>query len=96
MIASGVVGEIRVLLGEGKLSQRSIAARLGVSRGTVSAIALGKRPDYEARRRRGNDLIPPSGIPRRCPECGRRVQMPCLACYLERRATGSPRKHRGR
>lgn len=86
MIASGVVGEIRCLLEKGTLSQRSIAARLGVSRGTVSAIALGKRPDYEARRRlRGDDLIPPSGVPRRCPGCGRRVQMPCLACYLEHR-----------
>jgi transcriptional regulator with XRE-family HTH domain len=84
MIASGTISEIRCLLEEGTLSQRSIAARLGVSRGTVSAVALGKRPDYEARRRlRGEDLIPPRGVPRRCPECGRRVQMPCLACYLQ-------------
>ena len=86
MIASGVISEIQSLLEEGALSQRSIAARLGVSRGTVSAVALGKRPDYEARHRpRGEDIVPPSGIPRRCPECGRRVRMPCLACYLQRR-----------
>ena len=81
MIASGIVREIRRLLDQGELSQRKIAASTGVSRGTVSAIARGARPDYDARRReRGEDFIPPSGVARRCPGCGRLVQMPCLAC----------------
>lgn len=83
MIASGIVGEIRCLLDRGEMSQRNIAIQMGVSRGTVSSIARGKRPDYEARRRqRGEDFTPPSGLPRRCPGCGRLVQMPCLACRV--------------
>ena len=39
MIATTVVDEVRRLLREGRLSQRSIALRIGVSRGTVNAIA---------------------------------------------------------
>jgi transcriptional regulator with XRE-family HTH domain len=42
MIATTVVDEIRRLLRQGRLSQRKIASRIGVSRGTVNAIALGK------------------------------------------------------
>ena len=66
MIASGVVGEIRCLLDRGEMSQRKIAVQVGVSRGTVSSIARGKRPDHEARQRhRGEEFVPPSGQPRR-------------------------------
>ena len=48
MIAPGIVAEIRRLLAEEKLSQRKIGRLVGVSRGTVAAIASGTRPDYEA------------------------------------------------
>ena len=82
MIADAVVSEIRNLLVTGELSQRKIAQRLGVSRGTVSAIARGKRPDYAARRRNTDGFIPPSGLPKRCPGCGAMVQMPCQVCHL--------------
>ena len=50
MIAPAKVMETERLLAVGKLSQRKIAALVGVSRATVSAIAAGTRPDYEARR----------------------------------------------
>ena len=83
MIASPVVDEIKRLLGDGGLSQRKIARQMGVSRGTVGAIASGKRPDYEARRRiRKDSFIAPAGPPVRCPGCGGMAQMPCLACHV--------------
>ncbi|NQU24563.1 MAG: helix-turn-helix transcriptional regulator [Candidatus Nealsonbacteria bacterium] len=83
MITVTVVSEIREMLAEGRLSQRQIARGLGVSRGTVNAIARGRRPDYAARRSRpSDDFTAPSGPPRRCPECGGLVQMPCLACRV--------------
>ncbi len=83
MIATTLVDEIRRMLHEGRLSQRKIAVRLSVSRGTVNAVARGKRPDYSARRRREDDgFTPPMGIPVRCSGCGGLVQMPCLLCYI--------------
>ena len=83
MIAPSIVGEIRNLIDKGKLSQREIARRLGVSRGTVNAIALGRRPDQSTRRRQhSSGFIPPAGIPKRCPICRCKVQMPCLACQV--------------
>ncbi len=55
MITATVVDEIRRMLREGRLSQRKIAVRIGVSRGTVNAIALGKRalPSGRPAARRG-------------------------------------------
>ena len=85
MIAAPVTEEIRRLLAEGRLSQRKIAQRLGVSRGTVNAIAHGKRPDYAPLRPPAHDddgFITPQGLFQRCPRCGGKVQMPCLACYV--------------
>ena len=60
MITPAVAEEIKQLLRTRGLSQRRIAARTGVSRGTVNAIALGKRPDYRAGDRE-NDVPPPGG-----------------------------------
>ncbi|HYW78361.1 MAG TPA: helix-turn-helix domain-containing protein [Thermoguttaceae bacterium] len=83
MIAPNTVREILELLAKGVLSQREIARRLGVSRGTVNAIALGRRPDHSARsRQRTKGFTPPTGCPVRCPTCGAKVQMPCLACQV--------------
>jgi len=91
MIPNWRVAEIRGMLLEGKLSQRRIAERAGVSRGTVSAIALGKRPDREDRRQAvPGDFVPPSGPLRRCPGCGGMVQMPCLLCHVRRLKRSSP------
>ena len=54
MIPPSVVQEIRRLLAEGERSQRKIAKVVGVSRGSVSRIARGKRRDYPPRRRAGS------------------------------------------
>ena len=83
MIASVAVEEIKQLLRDGSLSQRKIARRTGVSRGTVNAIALGTRKDGRPQRRKeGGEFVPPSGPFVRCPLCGGRVQMPCLLCRV--------------
>jgi predicted XRE-type DNA-binding protein len=92
MIASDIVTEIRQMLAEGSLSQRAIAQRLGVSRGTVWAIAQGKRRDYPpGYLRNNNHFIHPAGRPIRCGGCGGLVQMPCLACHVRRIKTKKSR-----
>ncbi len=80
MIAPSLVEEVKRLLVEGKLSQRKIARRTGVSRGSVAMIAQGKRPDYPPRRDE-EDLVP-VGPPARCPSCGAMVYQPCRLCRL--------------
>lgn len=83
MIAPELSEEVQRLLAEGRLSQREIAGRLGVSRGTVNAIALGKRPARLPRQSRPPEVFfPPEGPVGRCPTCGGLVHMPCLACGL--------------
>lgn len=80
MLALSVVEEVDRLLKEGELSQRQIAERLNVSRGSVSAIASGKRglhgrtPDDEL----GEHA--PALPAERCPMCGFLVHKPCLVC----------------
>lgn len=81
MLATAVVQEIDRLLKEGQLSHRKIAARLGVSRGTVNAIASGRRGLHgmdpsDGRCGAGRASSPPM----RCPGCGYRVYEPCLIC----------------
>lgn len=83
MLAPGLVAEVRRLLKENRLSQRTIARATGVSRGTVNAIARGFRPDYRPGPGPGpGEFVAPAGPPRRCPGCGGLVQMPCLVCYI--------------
>ena len=83
MIASAIVDEIKRLLAENRLSQRKISLRLGISRGTVGAIARGTRTDRKAyRKQRGHEFPALSGVAERCPGCGGMVQMPCLACRV--------------
>jgi transcriptional regulator with XRE-family HTH domain len=96
MLCVVVVEEIERLLDAGGLSQRGIARRMGVSRGSVNAIALGKRPDPQTRRRVQEDaLAAPAGPSVRCPTCGGMVQMPCLACRLRALKEGRRRPQRG-
>jgi hypothetical protein len=84
MIAPQIIEEVERLLLQGSLSHRQIATQLGVSRGTVNAVANGQRAVRNARRAAHRDHFePPQGLPRRCPSCGRLVQMPCLACRLQ-------------
>ncbi len=85
MIAPSVANQIKRLLSEGRYSQRKIARMTGVSRGTVGAIATGKRPDYEAlARQRQTELEEPTGPPQRCPGCGGFVYMPCRVCRVRK------------
>ena len=83
MLAHETVKEVRRLLIQTSLSQRQIARLVHVSRGTVQAIASGKRPD-RPHGRQGQPLVAPCGPWRRCRGCGARVRMPCLACILRR------------
>jgi transcriptional regulator with XRE-family HTH domain len=92
MIAPSIVKEVRRLLTETALSQRKIARLTGVSRGTVGAIASGKRPDYDSLRRTADDDFPePTGPPRRCSGCGGMVHMPCRVCYTRNAKTNKPK-----
>ena len=89
MLPLATVQEIRRLLDEGQLSQRKIAAKLKVSRGTVGSIASGRRGLFgrepEAER---SELCSLDLPPERCPGCGAMVYMPCVLCrtrkYQER------------
>jgi transcriptional regulator with XRE-family HTH domain len=89
MLALHLVAEIRRLLAEGKLSRRRIARLVGVSRGTVQDIALGRR-QYEPRAATAENAEP-AGPPVRCPGCGGMVYLPCRLCEARRIAA-----HRGR
>ncbi len=84
MLAKEKVEETRRLLSETSLSHRKIAKRLGVSRATVGAIASGKRPDYEARRRAQAMVDEPLGPIVRCPDCGGKVYAPCRLCHVRK------------
>ena len=82
MLAETKIDEARRLLAEGKLSQRRIAQAIGISRATLSGIASGKRPDYEALRRARGQEEEPLGPVERCPSCGGKVHMPCRLCRV--------------
>lgn len=92
MIATTVVDDVRRMLREGSFSQREIAKKLGISRGTVNAIALGRRRDRTDLPPADHGFRHPDGEPLRCPICGVLAQMPCLACYLRRRVKRSSPK----
>ncbi|MEN6493094.1 MAG: helix-turn-helix domain-containing protein [Thermoguttaceae bacterium] len=82
MITPAVVEEIKRLLDSGHLSQRTIARQLGVSRGTVNAIALGKRLEPGPDQNPDPGFAAPEGPLTRCPGCGGLVMMPCLLCHV--------------
>jgi winged helix-turn-helix DNA-binding protein len=81
MLTLSLVKKIERLLQDGKLSQRKIAERVGVSRGTVAAVASG-RPGIHGREPSIDDHDPWVHLtpPERCPLCGFLVYMPCLVC----------------
>jgi hypothetical protein len=86
MLTRELVEEIRCLLFAGNCSQRAIARRLGVSRGAVQRVARGKYRLYAPLKSSANEEFqPPHGPRLRCPGCGGKVKMPCLACYLRNR-----------
>ena len=92
MIAAKTVAEIRRLLAEGRANQRAIAQQTGVCRGTVGAISCGRRPDYDLLQPSEDDeWETPSGPPKRCPQCGGRVYLPCQLCRVRNTSVKRPR-----
>lgn len=88
MLKPDVVAQAQQLLAEGRLSQRAIAKLLRISRWSITRIARGTRPDYEAiRLQKAAEASTPAGPTGRCPQCGRLTQSPCLACQVQARAT---------
>lgn len=86
MLPIAVVEEIARLVGEGNLSQRKIAARLGVSRGVVSEIASGRRGMHGREPELSTSAVNPQGPAVRCAGCGYRVYLPCQICKARRLA----------
>lgn len=81
MLPLVVIEEIRRLLDEGELSQRKIAAKLNISRGTVGAIASGQRGIYGREPQQDRPPVPELDLPpERCNCCGGMVHKPCLLC----------------
>lgn len=81
MLPLVLVEEIRCLLDEGELSQRKIAIKLDVSRGTVSAIASGRRGVYGSEPKSDEPALCCLELPpERCSGCGAKVYMPCVLC----------------
>lgn len=76
MLPLSKVLEIKRLLDSGEFSRRAVAKKVGVSRGTVNAIASGDRGVYGREQTSADE----PDEPQRCPECGDLVQLPCVAC----------------
>lgn len=83
MLSPALEDRIRTLLLEGRLSQREIARLTGTSRSTVAAIADGHRNG--SLRQTADDrtaYFSTASRPRRCPQCGGMVFMPCHLCRV--------------
>jgi len=82
MLSADRIQEVRQLLAQPELSQRTIARMTGVSRATIGAVASGRRPDYQPRVRADEEDDRPQGPPERCRGCGGLVFMPCRLCKV--------------
>ncbi len=101
MLDQQVIDEIVRLLADDTLSHRKIAKQLGVSRAIVGSIASGRRGTFG----RSNEAPTDDDMPQvaRCPECGVRVFLPCVACRareysrrIKRRQSPSVESHNAR
>jgi hypothetical protein len=93
MLTQQVIDEARHLLSEGLLSQRGIAERLHISRGTVNALALGQRGAY------GRETATAQPMPvriARCRGCGGLVILPCILCRTRRFIEERQQANRGK
>lgn len=75
---------IRNLIERGGMAQSEIAKVVGVSQGTVSRIATGRRsPEASGlpKKPQGSN-VPRRGKPQRCPTCRGMVFMPCVLCAV--------------
>ena len=80
MISAECESYVRTLLASGEYTRRAIAKRAGVSRGTVDAIAGGRRERRPLPAEVDGDEQP--AIVARCATCGARTVIPCLACFV--------------
>jgi hypothetical protein len=90
MIAPHLIEQVQQLLIEGKFSHRKIERITGVSRGTIGAIAAGKRCIRP--RSAGfweDEPVVPDVPPQRCPDCGGMVYMPCRLCRTQKAMAAS-------
>lgn len=81
MLSQHVIDEARRILSEGRMSQRQIAEQLHISRGTVSALALGQRGSH------GREVATAQPLQIRivrCRGCGGLVCIPCVLCRTRR------------
>jgi len=90
MLPDETIAEIRRLLAEGNLSHRKIARRMGVSRGTVHTVAVGRPRRIAPPRDERQPVDRHSGPPKRCPECGGLVYLPCQLCKARRIRDDAP------
>lgn len=81
MIANETINEVKRLLHDTALSNRKIAARMGVSRGFVDGVANGKITERKERKQE-EDALEQTGPKQRCPTCGGMVFMPCRLCHV--------------
>lgn len=81
---------IKRLAGEG-LSQRAINRATGVSRETIRRILSGAHAENPLRDTL-YDIDNPifTGPVERCPGCGAKVYMPCLACQVRKQKRANP------
>lgn len=99
MIDKKIIAEAARLLLVHELSQRQIAARLGISRGTVLAISRQRRPLNLRRKKRAAKprskqqrrfvervTLRAAQLPERCPACRNLVLLPCQACKSRKQA----------
>jgi hypothetical protein len=93
MISPKIIAEAARLLLVNELSQRQIAERLGISRGTVLAVSRKRRPlnlrrvaraakprSKQQRRYVERVTLHAARLPERCPDCRNLVLLPCQIC----------------
>jgi len=82
MLSGERVKEVKEMLASGLYSQRTISRLTGVSRVVIHRIATGKRKDKIERPREEWEEDWTGRPFQRCPHCGAKVQLPCLACII--------------
>ena len=82
-LSQTLVARVKRLLAAG-MSQRRIALKHPISRASVGRIATGRRAEGPA------DESEARGSVGRCPDCGARVRLPCLACAIGRNCPTTP------
>ncbi len=101
MLSEKTVKKIQNLLGKEQFSQRKVAKLCGVSRSAVLRVLRQSKREVGPTTRKkvqptrhadivnSGEITLPHGEYQRCPICGGKVQMPCLACHLRKKREAS-------